>query len=209
MGEEFERSGPPRFAPLGQGSLQRRITGCTLGCARSAPTTRKEPGGTGDLGTRGRRPREENQAKGMKPKRYSRDPRRAQPGRQPRNPQPRDSTDHGARGRPHPPAAAAPRDESGGGGLFLPGQGPEPAGNSARPGAHSPSSTCSVNSFSAPLPSAGPTAHFRFRGCAPHIRRKCVRPGEEGRRARGARREPRGAGAPTPEVPRDPGPRAQ
>lgn len=188
MGEEFERSGPPRFAPLGQGSLQRRITGCTLGCARSAPTTRKEPGGTGDLGTRGRRPREENQAKGMKPKRYSRDPRRAQPGRQPRNPQPRDSTDHGARGRPHPPAAAAPRDEPGGGGLFLPGQGPEPAGNSGRRGAHSPSSTCSVNSFSAPLPSAGPTAHFRFRGCPPPHPPE-VRPSGRGRKEGAGRPE--------------------
>lgn len=44
----------------------------------------------------------------------------------------------------------------------------------------------SPNSLSAQLPSVDPEAHFRFRGLPPHIRRKCVRPGEEGRRARDA-----------------------
>lgn len=38
------------------------------------------------------------------------------------------------------PPPPPPRDELGGGGQFLPGQGPEPAGNSGRSGSHSPSS---------------------------------------------------------------------
>ncbi|KAK2112645.1 hypothetical protein P7K49_012392 [Saguinus oedipus] len=50
--------------------------------------------------------------------------------------------------------------------LFLPSHDPEPAWNSGLP--------------------IDPAAHFRFQGLPPHIRRKCVRPGEEGRRARDA-----------------------
>lgn len=162
------------------------------------------------MGTRGRRPREENQAKGMKPKRSSRDPRRAQPGRQPRNPQPRDSTDHGARGRPHPPAAAAATPGR------ARGRRPVPAGPGSRTRRELRSPGGSLTIFNllreqplSPVTVSRPHCSLPFPGLPPHIRRKCVRPGEEGRRARGAGREPRGAGAPTPEVPRDPGPRAQ
>lgn len=214
MSEEFEGSGTPRFAPHGKGSQsappqhtpQNKAALSDLSLPARRQLWGRDRGVLGVSGLRGRTSKETsegNEAEALLALRAG-----AQPGRQPRNPQPRDSTDHGARGRPHPPAAAA-----------TPGRDRRRRPISPGPGSRARREIrscrvsltifpCSVNSLSAPLPSAGPAAHFRFRG-PPPIRRKCVRPGEEGRRARGARRDPRGAGAPTLGIPRDPGPRAQ
>eukprot|EP00069_Balaena_mysticetus_P013893 bmy_09557T0 len=143
----------------------------------------------------------------MKPRRRSRGSAGALPRRQPRTPGPRDSTNHGARGRPPPPAAAT--------GERAGERRPAPAPTDPSPQATRVAQglthhlRLAPRTASQPVTVSRPRGSLPFPGLPPHIRRKCVRPGEEGRRVRGTWREPRGAGAPTPEVPRDRGPRAQ
>ena len=114
---------------------------CTFGfvLASSAPITRKRPGRAGALGTERRKSRktsEGNEAEALlqgPAQVLSPDDSHETP-----NPVTRQimAPEAGLILPPPPP----PRDELGGGGPFLPGQGPEPAGNSGRPGSHSPSS---------------------------------------------------------------------
>lgn len=160
MGKEFAYPGLRE-----RGSRQRHTAeGYTFGLSSSGSmlTTGKGPGSAGELGD-GRTQTERREGGGRVGSPSA--ARRTRAAARPRPPC--DSADPGACGRPRSPAAAVTRAGMGGGGPVLPGPSPDNARNPGRTGTHSPSSNRSVNSLTIALPSVGPAAHFRFRGCPP------------------------------------------